>query len=93
LIDAFEGKQLYKFSSNFNESGTPLEAGFTPDSKFLISGSDNKRIIFWNIETGREIQLMEFHPSTVACVKFSHVYCMLISACQNVVVWIPEKAM
>jgi hypothetical protein len=34
---------------------------------------------------------MEFHPKTVACVKFSHVYCMLITACQNLVVWIPER--
>jgi WD40 repeat protein len=31
-----------------------LEAGFTPDSKYVLSGSDNKKIIFWNIETGKE---------------------------------------
>ena len=47
--------QIRKFSSSFNETGIPLEAGFTPDSKYVISGSDNKKIIFWNIETGKEL--------------------------------------
>ncbi len=28
-----------------------------------------------------EVKLMDFHPTTVAAVKFSHVYCMLVSAC------------
>jgi WD40 repeat protein len=70
----------------------PLEAGFTPDSKYVMTGSEtNRRVTFWNIETGKEIQLMEFHPKTVACVKFSHVYSMLVTACQNLVVWIPER--
>jgi len=45
----------------------------------------------WNIESGKEIKLLDFHPTTVAAVKFSHVYCMLISACQNLVVWIPDS--
>ena len=57
LIDAFEGKKLHKFSSSFNDLGIiPLEAGFTPDSKYVMTGSEtNRRITFWNIETGREI--------------------------------------
>jgi WD40 repeat protein len=57
----------------------------------LISGSEGKcKILIWNIETGQEVKLTDFHPTTVAAVKFSHVYCMLVSACQNLVVWIPD---
>jgi COMPASS component SWD2 len=78
-------------SANFNETGIPIEVGFTPDSKYVISGSENRKILIWNIETGKELQMMEFHPKPVTCIKFSHVYCMMISACQNIVVWIPEK--
>ena len=33
--------------------GIALEAGFTPDSKYVVTGSDNKKITFWNIETER----------------------------------------
>lgn len=59
-----------------------IEAGFSPDSKYLITGSEGKRkVICWNIETEQEVKLIDFHPTTVAAVKFSHIYCMLITAC------------
>lgn len=83
LIEAFEGKMMHKFTGNFNESGSLLEAGFSPDSKYVITGSEaaKQKIFIWNIQTGKQVTLMDFHPTTVACVKFSHVYCMLISGC------------
>lgn len=40
LIEAFEGKMMHKFTGNFNESGSLLEAGFSPDSKYVITGSE-----------------------------------------------------
>jgi WD40 repeat protein len=83
---------MHKFTSNINDTGLTVEAGFTPDSRYVLTGSEtSKRVTFFNIETGRDIQLMEFHPKTIGCVKFSHVYCMLVTACQNLVVWIPER--
>lgn len=95
LIDSFEGKLKHKFKAPFNElsTGTILEAGFSPDSKYLITGSEaaKQKIMCWNIEANKEIKLMDFHPTTVQAVKFSHVYCMIVSACQNLVVWIPDS--
>jgi len=73
------------------ELGASVESGFTPDSKYVVSGSEGRKILFWNIETGKEIQLLEFHPKTINCVKFSWTYVLLVSACQNLVIWIPEK--
>lgn len=95
LIDSFEGKTKHKLRASINnevgQSGQLLEAGFSPDSKYLISGSEGKhKIIVWNIEKEEEVKLIDFHPTTVAAVKFSHVYCMIVSACQNLVVWIPD---
>lgn len=95
LIDSFDGKLKHKFTAQFNElaTGQILEAGFSPDSRYLITGSENakQKLYVWNIETGKELRLLDFHPTTVSAVKFSHVYCMLITACQNLVVWIPES--
>ena len=32
-----------------------IEAGFTPDSKYVLTGSDTtKKITFFNIESGKE---------------------------------------
>lgn len=56
LIDSFEGKLKHKLSGNFNELGTGqiLEAGFSPDSRYVVSGSEStkQKIMVWNIETG-----------------------------------------
>lgn len=92
LIDSFEGKPKHVFKAQINiDASLVLEAGFSPDSKYLITGSEGKnKIVCWSIESGREVKLVDFHPTTVAAVKFSHTYCMLISACQNLVVWIPD---
>ena len=48
---------MHKFTSSFNDMGTvSLEAGFTPDSRYVLTGSEtNRRITFWNIETGKEM--------------------------------------
>jgi WD40 repeat protein len=85
LIDSFEGKLKHKFTALFNElaTGQILEAGFSPDSKYLITGSENakQKLYIWNIEKESELKLLDFHPTTVQAVKFSHVYCMLITAC------------
>lgn len=87
LIDSYDGKTKRKFKAQINNelgpSASMLEAGFSPDSKYLISGSEakNKHIIVWNIEKEEEIKLIDFHPTTVAAIKFSHVYCMIVSAC------------
>ena len=42
LIDSFEGRLKHKFCGTFNElgTGTILEAGFSPDSRYLVSGSE-----------------------------------------------------
>ena len=99
LLDAFKGTMIQKFEGQFTAAPgdqqlhhqVNLECGFSPDSKYVISGSSNSRqnVFIWNIATGKEVPLMQFHPTTVQCVKFSHVFCMLVTACHNVVVWIP----
>lgn len=102
LLDAFQGTITQKLEGSFSgvasnehsmllQHSTMIEAGFSPDSRYVVTGSANpaQNLFMWNAETGKEVKLMQFHPGTVACVKFSHLYCMLITACQNVVVWIP----
>ena len=86
LIDSFEGKTKHKLRSWLNNEvgsqGQILEAGFSPDSKYLISGSEGKhKIVVWNLEKEEEVRLIDFNPTTVAAVKFSHVYCMIVSGC------------
>lgn len=49
LLDAFEGAELYKYTNFMNESSI-IECSFTPDSKFILSGSENGLVHVWNTQ-------------------------------------------
>lgn len=60
LLDAFKGTMVQRFEGNF--SGDPtlsIECGFSPDSKYVVSGSANSRqnLFLWNLDTGKEVAI------------------------------------
>jgi WD40 repeat protein len=44
---------------------------FSPDSKLLASGSDDKRIKLWEVATGQEVRTLRGHTWGVTSVAFS----------------------
>ena len=40
---------------HLNSKQLPLEASFSPDSQFVISGSSDGRIHIWNSENGQKV--------------------------------------
>jgi WD40 repeat protein len=82
LLDAYKGTVINRFEGEFCNPNSEttlthamnLEQGFSPDSKYIISASHNtrKNVFIWNVETGKEVNISQFHPTTVQCAKFSH---------------------
>jgi len=91
LIDSFQGNPLQTLNGHINVQRLPLEASFSPDSKFVISGSSDGTIHIWNTENGAKVcSLKGDHKSPVRCVQFSPKHMMMASACQVMCLWLPN---
>lgn len=90
LIDAFQGDEIHTLSGHLNSTSLTLEASFTPDSKYVISGSQNGRLHVWSAETGEEVTILDGgHPHPSHCVQFNPKLMMMSSACKSLAFWLP----
>lgn len=91
LIDAFSGSCLQTFTGHINSKQIPLEASFSPDSQFVISGSTDGRVHIWNAENGTKVCVLNGdHTGPVQCVQFNPKYMMMASSCKNMAFWLPS---
>lgn len=90
ILDAFNGDKKKIFKGFVNELGSRIEASFSPDSRYVISGSEDGSIFVWDVEVGNQVAKLEGHVKSCLHVKFSSHFVVMASACQNVVLWIPK---
>ena len=63
-----------------------MEASFSPDSQFVLSGSSDGRIHVWNVEKGNKVAVLSSdHIDTVQCIQFNPKNMMFASTCQHMV--------
>jgi len=91
LLDAFDGKPLQTFAGHMNNRGVPIEGCFSPDSKYVISGSSDGRVHAWNADTGYKVCVLNGgHIGPVRCVQFNPTFLMMASACSHMNLWLPN---
>jgi len=90
LMDSRSGVVLQSFTGHLNSRKSPLEACFTPDSQFVLSGSSDGSIHVWKVETGRKVTVLKGrHVEPVLCVSFNPRMMVMTSACSLVSFWLP----
>ncbi|XP_067683543.1 WD repeat-containing protein 82-like [Haliotis asinina] len=90
LIDSFQGAPLQIYAGVTNQKGVPLEASFSPDSRYVFCGSTDGKIHCWSTETGKKIaELLGDHPGPIQHVQFNPKYMMFATACTNMAFWLP----
>jgi len=89
VVDAFSGQVKKQLTGHVNTSGLKIEASFTPDAQFVVSGSQDGNVHIWNTETGQSICVLEGHPSPVTSVKFNPHFMTMVSACHQLAFWLP----
>ncbi|KAI8805636.1 WD40-repeat-containing domain protein [Cladochytrium replicatum] len=88
LLDAFSGAIQNKLTGHENR-GLSLDGCFTPDCQYVICGSSDGFIHFWNKETGNLENSLEGHREPITMVGFNPKFMMLASAEQNLGFWLP----
>eukprot|EP00172_Hildenbrandia_rubra_P000279 Plantae.Rhodophyta-Hildenbrandia_rubra.ctg11244.p1 GENE.Plantae.Rhodophyta-Hildenbrandia_rubra.ctg11244~~Plantae.Rhodophyta-Hildenbrandia_rubra.ctg11244.p1 ORF type:complete len:363 (-),score=51.91 Plantae.Rhodophyta-Hildenbrandia_rubra.ctg11244:889-1977(-) len=91
IYDSFKGEKLRDLVGHSNKSGRLLHAAFSPDSNYVLSGSDDGSVLIWNFKTGQLLRRdYRCHAIPSSHVAWNPVHCTVASAGQNVVFWLPE---
>ncbi|RHZ85223.1 hypothetical protein Glove_69g63 [Diversispora epigaea] len=107
VIDAYDGELKRRLvghvgSNNASSFLGGEETDFTPDGRYVIAGSQDGQINFWDtsaplsmstmfldgIDT-RPIHTLEHHVRPTQVVKFNPTRIMMISACSDLAFWLP----
>ncbi|EIE25790.1 histone H3 methyltransferase complex and RNA cleavage factor II complex, subunit SWD2 [Coccomyxa subellipsoidea C-169] len=91
LLDAFNGNLLQTFYTGSAKGGPALEATFSPDSKYLLSGAGADRsIAAWNVKTMQEVARWGGHTGLPTALKWAPRRMLVASADTNLAMWIPN---
>lgn len=89
LLDAYTGTVLQEFLRRPGERRLPLECCFSPDSEFVVGGSEDGAIWRWRTSTGEAMKPMQGHAAPVGAVQCNPTRMMMASACSAVALWLP----
>eukprot|EP00026_Physarum_polycephalum_P012220 Phypoly_transcript_12505.p1 GENE.Phypoly_transcript_12505~~Phypoly_transcript_12505.p1 ORF type:complete len:341 (+),score=32.28 Phypoly_transcript_12505:94-1023(+) len=89
LIDSFTGAKLQTYTSFANDNASSLEASFSPDAQYVLSGSEDGSIHVWQTLSGKEVAVWNGHAAPVGVVQWSPRAMMVASGCSALGFWIP----
>lgn len=97
ILDAFTGQLLNKLtigSPATEPIELPSEASYSPDSQYILSGSEDGCLHIWSMKTGNKISILKPdrpRAEPVNCLKFNPKYMLIASACSRMSFWIPDE--
>lgn len=90
MLDAYDCSVKQVFLGHVNDNGSELDACFTPDAKYVMSGSEDSGIYVWNTEDGTLATTLRGHVGAAGRVACSPKYEVVASACINTALWVRQ---
>ncbi|XP_074310810.1 protein ANTHESIS POMOTING FACTOR 1 [Silene latifolia] len=90
VLDAYAGEKRCGFSLESSQN-TNIEATFTPDGQYVVSGSGDGSMHAWNIDTRTEVARWNSNIGVPSCLKWAPRRVMLAAASSVLTFWIPDR--
>lgn len=92
VLDSLDGNTKHTFVDFLNPDGK-ASAIFSADSRYILTGcATNNSIAVYSVESGIKIHEFRGHPRTPINLAWSRKHVLMVSACQNVLFWVPDLA-
>lgn len=91
VLDAYGGEKHCGFSVEPSPS-TSIEATFTPDGQYVVSGSGDGTLHAWSINMRNEVACWNSHIGIPACLKWAPRRVMFVAASTVLTFWIPNDS-
>ncbi|KAF6157447.1 hypothetical protein GIB67_004385 [Kingdonia uniflora] len=91
VLDAYAGEKQCGFSLEPSPNVT-IEASFTPDGQYVISGSGDGTLHAWRVGMRNEVACWNSHIGVTTCLKWAPRRAMFVAASSVLTFWIPNYA-
>ncbi|MCO5592918.1 hypothetical protein L7F22_046922 [Adiantum nelumboides] len=90
LLDAFDGVKLREYFVEPDPEGAAIEACFSPDGQYILSGSGDGTLHAWNTFTGQEVASWMSQEGVPGVVKWAPQRLMFATASTSLSFHIPD---
>nr|XP_060162583.1 WD repeat-containing protein 82-like [Globicephala melas] len=90
LIDAVKRVVMHTFGGYASSKAVTLKASITPDSQFIMIGTEDGKIHVWNGDSGIKVAVLDGkHTGPITCLQVNPKFMTFASACSNMAFWLP----